>query len=120
MEKRGVFNMNSRSAFLGGIALLLLGSLPVGQSAIMSVDFGSRFIKDVLSLRDMYDSSNFKIPSRSRAGERSFASECYVGWLVFTVVAMVQKGKPFHIVVDETSKRKVPAIVAFDGQFRCY
>ncbi|GAB5359168.1 hypothetical protein AAMO2058_000521600 [Amorphochlora amoebiformis] len=74
MEKRGVFNMNSRSAFLGGIALLLLGSLPVGQSAIMSVDFGSRFIK----------------------------------------VAMVQKGKPFHIVVDETSKRKVPAIVAFD------
>jgi len=44
------------------------------QAAIMSIDFGSNFVK----------------------------------------VGMVQKGKPFHIIVDETSKRKSPSIVAFD------
>lgn len=36
----------------------------------------------------------------------------------FIKVAIVKPGKPFHIVVDETAKRKVPAMVAFDGDDR--
>mmetsp|Transcript_7793 Transcript_7793/g.15023 ORF Transcript_7793/g.15023 Transcript_7793/m.15023 type:complete len:1102 (-) Transcript_7793:178-3483(-) len=32
----------------------------------------------------------------------------------FIKIGMVQKGKPFHIVTDESSKRKCPTIVGFD------
>ncbi len=42
---------------------------------------------------------------------------CLVVALWFQV-AIVKPGRPFHIVVDETSKRKVPAMVAFDGDDR--
>jgi len=58
--------------------IALLGLVPAAKGAIMSIDFGSNFVK----------------------------------------VGMVQKGKPFHIVVDETSKRKSPLIVAFDDGAR--
>ena len=35
-------------------------------------------------------------------------------------IALVKHGQPFRIVEDETSKRKFPAIVAFDQDQRLF
>lgn len=35
-------------------------------------------------------------------------------------VALVKPGTPFHIVTDETSKRKIPAMIAFDEGERAF
>ena len=33
----------------------------------------------------------------------------------FIKVASVAPGSPFHIVIDEQSKRKIPAVISFEG-----
>jgi hypoxia up-regulated 1 len=38
----------------------------------------------------------------------------------FVKVSLVRPGAPFHIVLDETSKRKIPALVAFDTHERAF
>lgn len=117
--------------------LLALASAPSVHAAVMGIDFGSEFIKvrscdtHARRCRLTVDDSRRGIghpphdspllpsapPARTETTLIRFVLPVCSLPCVPSVcqVASVKPGTPFHIVVDEQSKRKIPSVVAFDN-----